>query len=88
MAEECNHDCSSCGTTCGADTRPKDLHEAPHELSDIRHVIAVVSGKGGVGKSLVNWAVVCGDVPQRQACGHYGCRYYRPIHPKDVWCQW
>ena len=53
MAEECNHDCSSCGTTCGADTRQKDLHEAPHELSDIRHVIAVVSGKGGVGKSLV-----------------------------------
>ncbi len=53
MSEACNHDCSSCGTTCGEDTRPKDLHEAPHELSDIRHVIAVVSGKGGVGKSLV-----------------------------------
>ncbi len=53
MAEECTHDCSSCGTTCGSDTRKKDLHEAPNELSDIRHVIAVVSGKGGVGKSLV-----------------------------------
>ena len=53
MAEECNHDCSSCGSTCGADTRKQDMHEAPHELSDIRHVIAVVSGKGGVGKSLV-----------------------------------
>lgn len=53
MAEECNHDCGSCGTTCGADTRKKDLHEAPNELSEIRHVIAVVSGKGGVGKSLV-----------------------------------
>ena len=45
MAEACNHDCGSCGTTCGADTRqPHDLHEAPNELSDIRHVIAVVSG--------------------------------------------
>lgn len=53
MAEECNHDCSSCGTTCSSDTRKKDMHEAPNELSEIRHVIAVVSGKGGVGKSLV-----------------------------------
>ena len=52
MAEECNHDCSSCGTTCGQDTR-KDLHEKPNDLSSIKHVIAVVSGKGGVGKSLV-----------------------------------
>lgn len=53
MAETCSHNCGSCGTTCGSDTRKKDLHEAPNELSDIRHVIAVVSGKGGVGKSLV-----------------------------------
>ena len=53
MAETCNHDCGSCGTTCGQDTRKKDFHEAPNELSTIRHVIAVVSGKGGVGKSLV-----------------------------------
>ena len=53
MAESCTHDCSSCGSTCGQDTRKKDFHEAPHELSTIRHVIAVVSGKGGVGKSLV-----------------------------------
>ena len=52
MAESCNHDCSSCGTTCGQDTR-KDLHEKPNELSSIKHVVAVVSGKGGVGKSLI-----------------------------------
>ncbi|ORT99596.1 nucleotide-binding protein [Anaerovibrio sp. JC8] len=53
MAEECNHDCSSCGTTCGEDTRRKSFYEEPNELSKIRHAIAVVSGKGGVGKSLV-----------------------------------
>lgn len=50
---ECNHDCSSCGSTCAQDTRLQDLHENPNELSNIKHAIAVVSGKGGVGKSLV-----------------------------------
>ena len=54
MSEACNHDCSSCGSTCGEDSRKvQDLHEKPNELSNIRHAIAVVSGKGGVGKSLV-----------------------------------
>ncbi|MBE6099958.1 MAG: Mrp/NBP35 family ATP-binding protein [Anaerovibrio sp.] len=53
MSEECNHDCSSCGTTCGDDTRRTIPYEEPNELSNIRHTIAVVSGKGGVGKSLV-----------------------------------
>ena len=49
---ECTHDCSSCGEAC-ASRQPSDLHEKPHELSKIGKVIAVVSGKGGVGKSLV-----------------------------------
>ena len=49
---ECTHDCSTCGEAC-ASRQPKDLHEKPHELSKIGKVIAVVSGKGGVGKSLV-----------------------------------
>jgi Mrp family chromosome partitioning ATPase len=54
MSEACNHDCSSCGSTCGEDSRKvQDLHEKPNELSNIRHAIAVVSGKGGVGKSMV-----------------------------------
>ena len=41
-----------CGEAC-ASRQPQDLHEKPHELSKIGKVIAVVSGKGGVGKSLV-----------------------------------
>ena len=49
---ECTHDCSSCQADC-ASRKPQDLHEAPHALSKIGSVIGVVSGKGGVGKSLV-----------------------------------
>lgn len=49
---DCTHDCSSCTADC-ASRAPQDLHEKPHELSKIGKVIAVVSGKGGVGKSLV-----------------------------------
>lgn len=52
MSENCNHDCSSCGESC-KDRDPKSMLQAPHEMSSIKNVIAVVSGKGGVGKSLV-----------------------------------
>lgn len=53
MSQECNESCSSCGEECADRREPTDLIEAPHELSQIKKVIAVVSGKGGVGKSLV-----------------------------------
>ena len=45
---ECSHDCGSCGENCAQ----RNMHKAPHELSKIKKVIGVVSGKGGVGKSL------------------------------------
>ena len=49
---ECSHECGSCSENCsGRD--PKSLLEQPHESSHIKKVIGVVSGKGGVGKSLV-----------------------------------
>ena len=48
MAEECTHDCGSCGQDCAQ----RDMHKKPHELSNIKKVIGIVSGKGGVGKSL------------------------------------
>jgi len=50
---ECTHNCSSCSSNCSERTKPQDLREKPHELSKIKKVIAVVSGKGGVGKSMV-----------------------------------
>ncbi|WP_316638227.1 Mrp/NBP35 family ATP-binding protein [uncultured Ruminococcus sp.] len=54
---ECTHDCSSCAQNCASRTEPQDLHEKLNELSSVKKVIAVVSGKGGVGKSLVTSAM-------------------------------
>ena len=49
----CSHDCSSCGQNCPSRNTPQDFHVEPHEMSHIKKVIGIVSGKGGVGKSLV-----------------------------------
>ncbi|MGE4276277.1 MAG: P-loop NTPase, partial [Lawsonibacter sp.] len=52
MSEECSHNCESCGKDCGERAK-KSLLEQPHNSSQIKKVIGVVSGKGGVGKSLI-----------------------------------
>ena len=52
-SEECTHDCSNCSANCSSKKNPADFIEKPHAQSSIKHVIGVVSGKGGVGKSLV-----------------------------------
>lgn len=51
--ENCSKACGSCGTVCEERQSPSNFQEKPHALSNVRHVIAVMSGKGGVGKSLV-----------------------------------
>ena len=51
---ECNHDCSSCGSNCGERTAQQtDFSAKLNSLSSVKKTIAVVSGKGGVGKSMV-----------------------------------
>ena len=56
MAEEkktgCSGDCSSCGENCSS-RDAESLLEPTGEYNNIKHVIGVVSGKGGVGKSMV-----------------------------------
>ncbi len=47
---ECTHDCSTCNKDC---SEKKDFKEKQNELSNIKKVIGIVSGKGGVGKSFV-----------------------------------
>ena len=50
---DCNHDCESCSSNCGERTVPFDFTEKLNEYSSVKKVIGVVSGKGGVGKSMV-----------------------------------
>lgn len=51
--ESCSHDCSSCGSSCSSREAGAPRHEQLNENSRVEKVIAVVSGKGGVGKSMV-----------------------------------
>ena len=48
----CSGNCSSCGESC-SDRKPESLLAEPNKKSNVKKVIAVVSGKGGVGKSTV-----------------------------------
>jgi len=52
MSENCTHNCETCSENCSS-RDPKSFLEKPHAQSNIKKVIAVVSGKGGVGKSMV-----------------------------------
>lgn len=53
MAEECTHNCETCGESCSSRTEPQDLTAKLNDASSVKKVIGVISGKGGVGKSLV-----------------------------------
>lgn len=55
MAENCNHNCGSCGKTCES----RDLRAHLREGASVKKVIGIVSGKGGVGKSLVTSLLAC-----------------------------
>ncbi len=57
---ECTHDCSSCSSNCASLQEPQSLLEKPNQLSKIGKVIGIVSGKGGVGKSLVSSMLAVG----------------------------
>jgi len=51
-AKSCSGNCSSCSQSCSS-RDPKSLIEPTGEYNNIKHVVGVVSGKGGVGKSMV-----------------------------------
>lgn len=51
---ECSHDCSTCQSNCADRQAPADFKKPMNQFSRIKKVIGIVSGKGGVGKSLVS----------------------------------
>lgn len=60
MSENCTHDCSSCGENCSSRTAEQSFLAPKNSMSDIKSVIGIVSGKGGVGKSLVTSLMAAG----------------------------
>ena len=65
MSENCTHDCSSCSSNCSSRKKDKESFlKQPHKKSSIKKVIGVVSGKGGVGKSLTT--VLLASLAQRK----------------------
>ena len=53
MSENCSHNCSECASECSERTEAFLEKEKLNEKAKVRRVIGVISGKGGVGKSLI-----------------------------------
>ena len=49
----CSHDCTSCSQNCAERKQPQSLLEKLNPHARVKKVIAVCSGKGGVGKSML-----------------------------------
>ena len=81
MSEECTHDCSTCSSNCGSKD-PKSLLVAPHPNSKIGKVIRVVSGKGGVGKSMVTDLLAVEFARRGYHCGILDADITGPSIPK------
>ena len=81
MSEECTHDCSNCSAACSSrDAAPQ--HDAPNPNSRVKKVIGVVSGKGGVGKSMTSALLACAMARRGYHCGILDADITGPSIPK------
>ena len=79
---DCNHDCSSCSANC-SDRAPESFLKALNPYSSVKKVIAVVSGKGGVGKSLVT-SLLASEMQRRgHSCAVLDADITGPSIPKS-----
>ena len=82
MSENCNHDCSSCSANCSSRNPGEMPKDKPHLRSRIKHVIGVVSGKGGVGKSFVTGLLAAEMTRRGYSCGILDADITGPSIPK------
>ncbi len=82
MSENCSHDCSSCSANCSSRKPGEMPKDKPHLRSRIKHVIGVVSGKGGVGKSFVTGLLAAKMTRRGYSCGILDADITGPSIPK------
>ena len=78
---ECTHNCSTCSANCGSRDK-QSMYEAPHPATNVKHIIGVVSGKGGVGKSLVTSMLASAMQARGNACAVLDADITGPSIPK------
>ncbi len=81
---DCNHDCSNCSSSCdgAANGGPESFIEKPHPDSNIKKVIGIISGKGGVGKSMVTDLLAVAFSRKGYRCGIMDADITGPSIPK------
>ena len=62
--------------------------EPMNPSSNVKKVIGVVSGKGGVGKSFVTASLACAMKQAGYKVGNHGRRYHRTVHSENARCTW
>lgn len=77
---DCGGNCESCGADCSS--RQQNMHIPLNQYSTVRKVIGIVSGKGGVGKSLVNSLTACAMQSRGYATAVFDADVTGPSIPK------
>ncbi len=83
MSESCNGNCASCSSNCASKEKPQDLRIPCGPFSNVKKVIGVVSGKGGVGKSLVTSMLASAMQARGNSCAVLDADVTGPSIPKS-----